>query len=156
MASGCDHNYETPKLLQKSPKTRQSASPPQVNRNTKPSSSKKEQNEQEDGYEPVGKAPLTMETWIAEKNNEFNAILVSDADTRNIDRKVEDKDNIKHFPQIEVDDSVSKCIDSDDIPLIHLQRNLSNNSIKSDSNDKISTKNDKEAKKMKMEEDKRL
>merc|ERR1712080_11853 len=66
LESGCsEHNYETPKLLQKSPK----ASPPQVDRKKKPDSRRKGRNDQEDGYEPVGKAPLNMETWIAEKNN---------------------------------------------------------------------------------------
>merc|ERR1711971_952429 len=88
LESGCsEHNYETPKLLQKSPKT----SPPQVDRKKKPDSRNKGRSDQDNGYEPVGKAPLNMdkaplnmETWIAEKNNEFNAIMVSDADTRNI------------------------------------------------------------------------
>merc|ERR1711963_221721 len=49
LESGCsEHNYETPKLLQKSPK----ASPLQVDRKKKPDSGKKGRNDQEDGYEP--------------------------------------------------------------------------------------------------------
>merc|ERR1712168_1247473 len=68
--SGCsEHNYETPKLLQKFSKT---------------SSEKKEEvkTDLDDGYEPVGQ-PLTMESWVAEKESEFNNLNI-DKDVRSV------------------------------------------------------------------------
>merc|ERR1711874_797408 len=158
MASGCsEHNYETPKLLQKSPRIGgMASSPPQVNRKSKPNSVKTPRSDQEDGYEPVGKAAITMETWIAEKNNEFNAIIVSDADSRNIHRKLEDKDTINSVPPSEVDTTVSKSTDFDGVELFHLQRNLSDKSIKSDSSSKTSQTHLKEIEKLKSEEEKNM
>merc|ERR1712227_278616 len=95
-----EHNYETPKLLQRSPK----ASPPQVDRKKKPEvQGKRSRSDPEDGYEPVGKAPLNMETWIAEKNNEFNAIMVSDADTRNINKKTVKESKVATVPHVNLE-----------------------------------------------------
>merc|ERR1712218_717443 len=148
MESGCsEHNYETPKLLQKSPK----ASPPQVDRKKKPDSQKKTRSEQDDGYEPVGKAPLNMETWIAEKNNEFNAIMVSDADTRNINKKASKESKIATVPHVnlEVVAGGNKNNEMENVELFHLQRSLSEKSFKSNSSEKNSAK---EKKKIKEEE----
>merc|ERR1712218_309223 len=148
MESGCsEHNYETPKLLQKSPK----ASPPQVDRKKKPDSRKKARSDQEDGYEPVGKAPLNMETWIAEKNNEFNAIMVSDADTRNINKKASKESKIATVPHVnlEVVAGGNKNNEMENVELFHLQRSLSEKSFKSNSSEKNSAK---EKKKIKEEE----
>merc|ERR1712228_850462 len=144
LESGCsEHNYETPKLLQKSPKT----SPPQVDRKKKPDSRKKARSDQEDGYEPVGKAPLNMETWIAEKNNEFNAIMVSDADTRNINRKAKKESKIATVPHVNLEVvGGNKGNEMENVELIHLQRSLSEKSFKSNSSEKSSSK--KEEKKM--------
>merc|ERR1711874_20361 len=103
-----------------------------------------------------GKAAITMETWIAEKNNEFNAIIVSDADSRNIHRKLEDKDTINSVPPSEVDTTWAKSTDFDGVELFHLQRNLSDKSIKSDSSSKTSQTHLKEIKKLKSEEEKNL
>merc|ERR1712192_217757 len=159
LESGCsEHNYETPKLLQKSPKT----SPPQVDRKKKPDSRKKTKNDQDDGYEPVGKAPLNidkaplnmdkaplnMETWIAEKNNEFNAIMVSDADTRNINRKAK-KESLKIATVPHVNMEVvggNKNNEMENVELIHLQRSLSEKSFKSNSSEKSSPKEKKRIK----------
>ena len=74
-----------------------------MDRKKKPDSRKKGRSDQEDGYEPVGKAPLNMETWIAEKNNEFNAIMVSDADTRNINRKAKKESKIATVPHVNME-----------------------------------------------------
>merc|ERR1711981_1073530 len=138
-----EHNYETPKLLQKSPK----ASPPQVDRKKKPDSRKKARSDQEDGYEPVGKAPLNMETWIAEKNNEFNAIMVSDADTRNINRKAKKESKIATVPHVNVEVvGGTKNNDMENVELIHLQRSLSEKSFKSNSSEKSSAKEKKRIK----------
>merc|ERR1712001_548157 len=144
LESGCsEHNYETPKLLQKSPK----ASPPQVDRKKKPDSQKKTRSEQDDGYEPVGKAPLNMETWIAEKNNEFNAIMVSDADTRNINRKAKKESKIATVPHVNVEVvGGNKNNDMENVELIHLQRSLSEKSFKSNSSEKSSAKEKKRIK----------
>merc|ERR1712080_769412 len=90
--------------------------------------------DQEDGYEPVGRAPLNMETWIAQKNKEFSAILVSDADTRNINRKSVDETN--YVPKIEIDGLVQKQQEAEEVEVNILQRNFSNKSIKSDSSTK--------------------
>merc|ERR1712192_108044 len=152
LESGCsEHNYETPKLLQKSPKT----SPPQVDRKTKPDSRKKGRSDQEeDGYEPVGKAPLNidkaplnMETWIAEKNNEFNAIMVSDADTRNINRKAKKESKIATVPHVNMEVvGGNKNNEMENVELIHLQRSLSEKSFKSNSSEKGSSKEKKRIK----------
>merc|ERR1712110_1071128 len=147
LESGCsEHNYETPKLLQKSPK----ASPPQVDRKKKPDSRRKARSDQEDGYEPVGnKAPLNMETWIAEKNNEFNAIMVSDADTRNINRKAKKKSKIATVPHVNVEvvgPEGNKNNEMENVELIHLQRSLSEKSFKSNSSEKSSSKEKKRIK----------
>merc|ERR1712192_345723 len=152
LESGCsEHNYETPKLLQKSPKT----SPPQVDRKKKPDSRKKGKSDQEeDGYEPVGKAPpnmdkapLNMETWIAEKNNEFNAIMVSDADTRNINRKAKKESKIATVPHVNVEVvGGNKNNEMENVELIHLQRSLSEKSFKSNSSEKSSSKEKKRIK----------
>merc|ERR1712080_467294 len=145
LESDCsEHNYESPKLLQRSPKT----NPPQVDRNVKPTP----KSDQEDGYEPVGRAPLNMETWIAQKNKEFSAILVSDADTRNINRKSVDETN--YVPKIEIDGLVQKQQEAEEVEVNILQRNFSNKSIKSDSSTK--SKDSKESKKLKKEKDKIL
>merc|ERR1711962_1802650 len=145
LESGCsEHNYESPKLLQRSPKQ----NPPQVDRNVKPTP----KSDQEDGYEPVGRAPFNMETWIAEKNKEFSAILVSDADTRNINKKSVDKTN--EVPKIEVDGLVQKHPEAEEVEVNSLQRNFSQKSIKSDSSTK--SKDSKESKKLKKEKDKIL
>merc|ERR1712192_365447 len=146
LESGCsEHNYETPKLLQKSPKT----SPPQVDRKKKPDSRKKGKSDQEeDGYGPVGKAPPNMETWIAEKNNEFNAIMVSDADTRNINRKAK-KESLKiaTVPHVNVEVvGGNKNNEMENVELIHLQRSLSEKSFKSNSSEKSSPKEKKRIK----------
>merc|ERR1719397_1466121 len=142
LESGCsEHNYETPKLLQKSPK----ASPPQVDRKKKPDWRKKGRSDQEDGYEPVGKAPLNMETWIAEKNNEFNAIMVSDADTRNINRKAKKESKIATVPHVNMEVvGGNKNNEMENVELIHLQRSLSEKSFKSNSSEKSSSKEKKE------------
>merc|ERR1712037_475742 len=148
LESGCssEHNYETPKLLQKSPKT----SPPQVDRKKKPDSQKKARSDQEDGYEPVGKAPLNMETWIAEKNNEFNAIMVSDADTRNINRKAKKESKVATVPHVNVEVvGGNKNNEMENVELIHLQRSLSEKSFKSNSSEKSSSKEKKESRKKK-------
>merc|ERR1712080_714692 len=100
--------------------------------------------DQEDGYEPMGRAPLNMETWIAQKNKEFSAILVSDADTRNINRKSVDETN--YVPKIEIDGLVQKQ-QEEEVEVNILQRNSSNKSIKSDSSTK--SKDSKESKKTK-------
>merc|ERR1712037_432063 len=147
LESGCsEHNYETPKLLQKSPK----ASPPQVDRKKKPDSRKKARSDQEDGYEPVGnKAPLNMETWIAEKNNEFNAIMVSDVDTRNINRKAKKESKIATVPHVNVEvvgPGGNKNNEMENVELIHLQRSLSEKSFKSNSSEKSSSKEKKRIK----------
>merc|ERR1711934_632721 len=143
-SGGSEHNYETPKLLQKSPK----ASPPQVDRKKKPDSRRKARNDQEDGYEPVGnKAPLNMETWIAEKNNEFNAIMVSDADTRNINRKAKKESKIATVPHVNVEGrGENKNNEMENVELIHLQRSLSEKSFKSNSSEKSSSKEKKRIK----------
>merc|ERR1712013_297792 len=147
--SGCsEHNYETPKLLQKSPK----ASPPQVDRKKKPESQgKRSGSAPEDGYEPVGKAPLNMETWIAEKNNEFNAIMVSDADTRNINKKAVKESKVATVPHVnlEVVAGGNKNNEMENVELVHLQRSLSEKSFKSNSSEKNSAI---EKKKIKEEE----
>merc|ERR1712037_233355 len=142
-----EHNYETPKLLQKSPK----ASPPQVDRKKKPDSRKKERSDQEDGYEPVGnKAPLNMETWIAEKNNEFNAIMVSDADTRNINRKAKKESKIATVPHVNLEVvGGNKGNEMENVELIHLQRSLSEKSFKSNSSEKSTSKEKKRIKEKK-------
>merc|ERR1712037_1090925 len=148
LESGCssEHNYETPKLLQKSPKT----SPPQVDRKKKPDSRKKARSAQEDGYEPVGKAPLNMETWIAEKNNEFNAIMVSDADTRNINRKAKKESKIATVPHVNVEVvGGNKNNEMENVELIHLQRSLSEKSFKSNSSEKSTSKEKKRIKEKK-------
>merc|ERR1712210_107023 len=145
LESGCsEHNYETPKLLQKSPK----ASPPQVDRKKKPDSRRKARSDQEDGYEPVGnKAPLNMETWIAEKNNEFNAIMVSDADTRNINRKAKKESKIATVPHVNLEVvGGNKGNEMENVELIHLQRPLSEKSFKSNSSEKSSSKEKKRIK----------
>merc|ERR1712218_461532 len=145
MESGCsEHNYETPKLLQKSPK----ASPPQVDRKKKPDSRKKARSDQEDGYEPVGKAPLNMETWIAEKNNEFNAIMVSDADTRNINKKASKESKVATVPHVNLEEVAvgNKNNEMENVELVHLQRSLSEKSFKSNSSEKNSAKQKKKIK----------
>merc|ERR1712192_358984 len=147
---GSEHNYETPKLLQKSPKT----SPPQVDRKKKPDSRKKTKSDQDDGYEPVGKAPLNidkaplnMETWIAEKTNEFNAIMVSDADTRNINRKAKKESKIATVPHVNMEVvGGNKNNEMENVELIHLQRSLSEKSFKSNSSEKSSPKEKKRIK----------
>merc|ERR1711974_346250 len=145
------HNYETPKLLQKSPKT----SPPQVDRKKKPDSRKKARSDQEYGYEPVGKAPLNMETWIAEKNNEFNAIMVSDADTRNINRKAKKESKIATVPHVNVEVvGRNKNNEMENVELIHLQRSLSEKSFKSNSSEKSSSKEKKRIKEEEKEREK--
>merc|ERR1712211_168035 len=143
-----EHNYETPKLLQRSPK----ASPPQVDRKKKPEvQGKRSRSDPEDGYEPVGKAPLNMETWIAEKNNEFNAIMVSDADTRNINKKTVKESKVATVPHVnlEVVAGGNKNNEMENVELVHLQRSLSEKSFKSNSSEKNSAK---EKKKIKEEE----
>merc|ERR1712211_152437 len=143
-----EHNYETPKLLQRSPK----ASPPQVDWKKKPEvQGKRSRSDPEDGYEPVGKAPLNMETWIAEKNNEFNAIMVSDADTRNINKKASKESKVATVPHVslEVVAAGNKNNEMENVELVHLHRSLSEKSFKSNSSEKNSAK---EKKKIKEEE----
>jgi len=138
-----EHNYETPKLLQRSPK----ASPPQVDRKKKPESQgKRSGSDPEDGYEPVGKAPLNMETWIAEKNNEFNATMVSDADTRNINKKAVKESKVATVPHVnlEVVAGGNKNNEMENVELVHLQRSLSEKSFKSNSSEKKISKREKE------------
>merc|ERR1712012_243774 len=143
-----EHNYEAPKLHQRSPKD----SPPQVDRKKKPEvQGKGSGSDPEDGYEPVGKAPLNMETWIAEKNNEFNAIMVSDADTRNINKKASKESKVATVPHVslEVVAAGNKNNEMENVELVHLQRSLSEKSFKSNSSEKNSAK---EKKKIKDEE----
>jgi len=78
-ASGCsEHNYETPKLLQK------------FRKNSTKSPCKPEgiKTDLEDGYEPVGGQVLSMESWIAEKEREFNNFSL-DKGVRNIEGGIE-------------------------------------------------------------------
>jgi hypothetical protein len=138
-----EHPYETPKLMQKSPMI--NAQPPTVDRNTKPDSVRTERSLEEDGYEPVGRDPGNMESWIAEKTNQFNAVVVSDADTRNIDRNWENKSIFTK--NIGVQGSVSEA------NLNLLQRNFSNKSIKSDSSSKSKDSKDN---KRKQKEDQKI
>merc|ERR1712107_750263 len=140
-----EHNYETPKLLQRLPK----ASPPQVDRKKKPESQgKRSGSDPEDGYEPVGKAPLNMETWIAEKNNEFNAIMVTDADTRIINKKAVKESKVATVPHVnlEVVAGGNKNNEMENVELVHLQRSLSEKSFKSNSPEKNSAKEKKKIK----------
>ena len=119
----------------------------QVDRKKKPDSQKKTRSEQDDGYEPVGKAPLNMETWIAEKNNEFNAIMVSDADTRNINRKAKKESKIATVPHVNLEVvGGNKGNEMENVELIHLQRSLSEKSFKSNSSEKSSSKEKKRIK----------
>merc|ERR1712223_391660 len=122
------------------------ASPPQVDRKKKPEvQGKRSRSDPEDGYEPVGKAPLNMETWIAEKNNEFNAIMVSDADTRNINKKAPKESKVATVPHVdlEVVAGGNKNNEMENVELVHLQRSLSEKSFKSNSSEKNSAKEKK-------------
>merc|ERR1712226_220993 len=111
--------------------------------------------EQDDGYEPVGKAPLNMETWIAEKNNEFNAIMVSDADTRNINRKAKKESKIATVPHANLEVvGGNKGNEMENGELIHLQRSLSEKSFKSNSSEKSSSKEKKRIKEEEKEKEK--
>ena len=124
----------------------------QVDRKKKPEvQGKRSRSDPEDGYEPVGKAPLNMETWIAEKNNEFNAIMVSDADTRNINKKATKESKVATVPHVslEVVAAGNKNNEMENVELVHLQRSLSEKSFKSNSSEKNSAK---EKKKIKEEE----
>ena len=124
----------------------------QVDRKKKPEvQGKRSGSDPEDGYEPVGKAPLNMETWIAEKNNEFNAIMVSDADTRNINKKASKESKVATVPHVslEVVAAGNKNNEMENVELVHLQRSLSEKSFKSNSSEKNSAK---EKKKIKEEE----
>merc|ERR1711890_128756 len=58
---------------------------------------------------------------------EFNATLISDADTRNIHRKVDD-DPTKRFSLVD-DKLVSESHYFENIELVHLQRNMSDKSL---------------------------
>merc|ERR1711874_902458 len=138
--------------LQRSPK----ASPPQVDRKKKPEvQGKRSRSDPEDGYEPVGKAPLNMETWIAEKNNEFNAIMVSDADTRNINKKASKESKIATVPHVNVEVvGGNKNNEMENVELIHLQRSLSEKSFKSNSSEKSSSKEKKRIKEEEKEREK--
>merc|ERR1712008_31125 len=94
--------------------------------------------------EPVGRAPLNMEAWIAEKNNEFNAIMVSDADSRNIN-------------MAEGMASVSRLPEEEEFDLVHLQRKISNKNVPSEpSNKRKETRQNKaEDEKLKKEQEKK-
>merc|ERR1711971_1242502 len=122
----------------------------------KPDSRKKGRSDQEeDGYEPVGAAPLNMETWIAEKNNEFNAIMVSDADTRNINRKAKKESKIATVPHVNMEVvGGNKNNEMENVELVHLQRSLSEKSFKSNSSEKSSSKEKKRIKEEEKEEKK--
>merc|ERR1712200_234935 len=94
------------------------------------------------------------ETWIAEKNNEFNAIMVSDADTRNINKKASKESKVATVPHVNLEEVVggNKNNEMENVELIHLQRSLSEKSFKSNSSEKSSSK---EKKRIKEEEKER-
>merc|ERR1712110_1386282 len=58
----------------------------------------------------------------------FNAIMVSDADTRNINRKAKKESKIATVPHVNVEVvGGNKNNDMENVELIHLQRSLSSN-----------------------------
>jgi len=161
-----EHDYETPKLLQKSFKNQA----PEIDRTSKPGVKKKAQSDLEDGYEPVGKPLKTMESWISQQGKEFESFS-HDKDVRNIECKMQENDNPcqngdlkvsitekeagKPILKETIEDIVSYNDHLSDDNVVHLQRNLSNKSIKSSENSNGGLSK-KEIKKKKAEEEKLL
>ena len=165
--SGCsEHDYETPKLLQKSFKNQA----PEIDRRNKPGVKKKSRSDMEDGYEPVGKPLKTTESWISQQGKEFES-LSQDKDVRNIECKMQgnnrpkqngdlmvsitEKESGKIISKETIEDIVSYNNHLSDDNVVHLQRNLSNKSIKSSENSNGGLSK-KELKRKKAEEEKSL
>merc|ERR1711915_384695 len=157
--SGCsEHAYETPKLLQKSPRL----SAPEVDRSIEPGVRKKlKRTDLEDGYEPVGK-PNSNIKKIVNSNEETSREADQDNEVRNIEKRHHESKALDQ--QIKTSTFSEETINqlaqynehlSDDSTVLHLQRNDISTSSKTQSTAvNLTKKQKKELKKRKAEEEK--